>query len=166
MTEAITLARTGSPRTWTVAALSLVLGVVGVGSFAFDGSVLLLILGIVLLVVGALMTLASRAPADVLVVDADAVGRDVRRANQWRLRWAHMAAVRFGADGLWLVPLPEVAEHPEIAPALEPRQVDGASAPTFVVALAPRTIEAVRAAITRHAPPPLLAQSSPRPPST
>ena len=164
--DTITLARAGRPRSWTVAALSLVLGAIGVAAFAATGSVLLLVLGILVLVVGAALVLASLAPNDVLLVDDDAIGRDVARQNQWRLRWAHMAAVRFVPPGLWLVPLPEVATHPEIAPALEPREVDGARLPTFAVPLDPRVTGAVRAAITRHAPPRLLAQSSPRPPST
>ena len=162
----ITLARAGSTRSWTVSALSLVLGLVGIGTFVAGGSVLLLILGIALLVVGVLLVLASRAPNDVLVVDDDAIGRDLARQNQWRLRWAHMAAVRFDPDALLLVPQPEVAAHREIAPALEPRDVDGVRTPTFAVPLDPALIGAVRAAVTQHAPPGLLAQSSPRPPST
>jgi hypothetical protein len=153
--DAITLARAGSTRSWTVCVLSLVLGVIGVGSFVFGGSVLLLILGILLLVVGALLLAASRAPNDVLVIDDDAIGRDLARQNQWRLRWAHMAAVRFEADAVLLVPLPEVADHPQIAPALEPRDIDGVSRPTFTVRIDPRRTGAVRAAIRRHAPPQL-----------
>jgi hypothetical protein len=163
---AITLARAGSARSWTVCALSLVLGLVGIATFVFGGSVLLLVLGIALLVVGGLLLLASRAANDVLVVDDDAVARDLARQNQWRLRWAHMAAVRFAGDALLLVPLPEVAGHPEIAPALEERDVDGTRTPTFCVPLGAHTLAAARAAITEHAPPHLLAQSSPRPPST
>ena len=162
----IPLARAGSTRSWTVSALSLVLGIVGIGTFVFGGSVLLLILGIALLVVGSLLVLASRAANDVLVVDDDAIARDLARQNQWRLRWAHMAAVRFDANALLLVPLPDVAGHREIAPALEARDVDGVRTPTFEVPLNPALMAAVRAAITQHAPPRLLAQSSPRPPST
>ncbi len=166
MAAAITLARAGSVRSWAVSALSLALGLVGVGAFVFGGSVLLLVLGIALLVVGGLLVLASRAANDVLVVDDDAVARDLARRNQWRLRWAHMAAVRFSGDALLLVPLPEVAGHPDIAPALDERDVDGTRTPTFCVLLDPQTLAAARAAITQHAPPHLLAQSSPRPPST
>lgn len=152
MADTVILARAGSPRSWTVAGLSLALGVLGVVSFAAGAGVLLLVLGLVLLALGVLMVFASRAANDVLVVDDDAVARDLARQNQWRLRWAHMAAVRFAADGLWLVPLPEVAGHPQIGPALEPREVDGASTPTFVVPLDARALDAVRAAVTRHAP--------------
>jgi hypothetical protein len=164
--DAITLARAGSARSWTVCVLSLVLGLVGVTTFAFDGSVLLLVLGIALLVVGGLLLVASRAPSDVLVVDDDAVGRDLARQSQWRLRWAHMAVVRFSGDAVLLVPLPDVAGHPAIAPALEQRDVDGVSMSTFCVRLDARSLDAARTAITQHAPPELLAQSSPRPPST
>ena len=164
--DKITLARAGPARSWTVAVLSFVLGIIGVVSFSVDGSVLLLVLGILLLVVGAALVAASRAPKDLLTIDDDAIGRDVARQNQWRLRWAHMAAVRFSGDALLLVPLPDVAGHPEIAPALEQRDVDGASMSTFCVRLDVQSLEAARAAITQHAPPELLAQSSPRPPST
>ncbi len=164
--DTITLARAGSPRSWTVAALSLVLGVIGAVAFVADASVLLLVLGILLLLVGAALVAASLAPKDVLVVDDDAIGRDLVRRNQWRLRWAHMAAVRIGTNAVWLVPLDEVADHPQIAPALAPRDIDGVNRPTFEVPLDPRSGEAVRAAVTRHAPSQLLAQSSPRPPST
>jgi hypothetical protein len=164
--DAIPLARAGSAKSWTVAGLSLVLGLVGIVAAALGRGVLVLVLGIVLLVLGGLLTLASRAAKDVLVVDDDAVGREIARQNQWRLRWAHMAAVRFEADALLLVPLPEVAGHPQIAPALAEHRIDGTPRPAFAVPLDPHATAAVRAAVERHAPPQLLAQISPRPPST
>ena len=122
--------------------------------------------GCVLLANGVVIGFAGRHRGTRLIVDDDAVARDVNARNTWRLRWAHMAAVRFVPDALWLVPLAEVASHPQIAPALEPREVDGVVTPTFAVPLDPRVADAVRAAITQHAPPRLLGQSSPRPPAT
>ena len=166
MADAITLARAGSAKTWTVCVLSLALGVAGLGIAVSNDDVLVFVLAIVLIVVAALMAIASLAASDVLVVDDDAISLDIARRNQWRLRWAHMAAVRFVDNAVLLVPLPEVAQHREIAPALTPHDVDGVSTPGFEVPLGPAVIQAVRAAVTQHAPPELLAQSSPRPPST
>jgi hypothetical protein len=164
--DAITLARAGSVKTWAVFVLSLVLGVIGLGIATSNDDLLVFILAVVLIVVAALMAIASLAASDVLLVDDDAIARDLDRKNQWRLRWAHVAAVRFTNDAVLLVPLPEVADHPQIAPALEPQAIDGQQKATFAVRLDPGKTAAARLAITRHAPHALLAQSSPRPPST
>ena len=146
---------------------SVVSGLLCALGYALDGAGLIgLITGIVLIANGVLVAFASQHAGAWLVVDDDAVARDVGRRNEWRLRWAHIAVVRFGKDALWLVPSADVAAHPQIAPALEPHDVDGVSTPTFTVPLDPRTSAAVRAAVEKHAPPRLLAQSSPRPPST
>jgi hypothetical protein len=146
---------------------SVVIGLLCILSAVLWGTALIgVITGIVLIANGVLVAFAAQHAGSWLVIDDDAVARDAGRRNEWRLRWAHMAAVRLTDDALRLVPLPEVAAHPQIAPALEPHDVDGTSAPTFSVPLDPRTTDAVRAAITQHAPPRLLAQSSPRPPST
>jgi hypothetical protein len=142
------------------------------------------VLGGLLLVVGAVLAWGSRAAADRLTFDADAVARNVGPRNVWRLRWQHMSAVRFGTtrwqhevpddqqpprDALWLVPLSAVAGPPEIAPALADRPIDGIMQPAFEVPLGlnPKVWDAVRDAVVRHAPPQLLPDhSDPRPPST
>lgn len=185
----VTLRRSGGVNHMLAAAVSVLLGLFGIIWAAVGrGSVVVGVLGAVLLVLGALLAWGIRAAADRLVFDDDAVSRSIGTRQLWRLRWQHMAAVRFGStrwndaedeqeadhgrrDALWLVPLTAVAGHPEIAPALEPRPIDGVQQPTFEVSLglSRKVWDAVHAAVERHAPPQLLGgpgQSSPRPPST
>jgi hypothetical protein len=157
------------------AAVSMLLGAFGVVSAVLGrAGVGFGVLGGFLLLAGAALAWGSTLAADRLVIDSEAVARTVGRRTVWRLRWVHMAAVRFGRtrwedevpegheiprDALWLVPLAAVADHPEIAPALEPRPVDGVMQPTFEVPLGlnPKVWDEVRDAIVRHAPPHLVA---------
>lgn len=206
----VTLGRSAGLNHVLAAAASILLGLFGVVWAATGHArVLVGVLGAVLLAVGALLAWGVRAAADRLVFDADAVSRSVGPRQLWRLRWQHMAAVRFGRGGgqdgrgdgqddghgddgedagdqraedggpgrardgrpnaLWLVPLAAIVGHPEIAPALQPRPIDGRLQPTFEVTLgfSPKVRDAVRGAVERHAPPHLLPdQSNPRPPST
>jgi hypothetical protein len=166
----VTLSRSGGINHLLAAVASMLLGGFGIIWAALGhGRVLLGVLGGVLLVLGAALAWGSRVAADRLVFDADAVARNVGPRNLWRLRWQHMAAVRFGSthwqddvpegqqphrDALWLVPLAAVAGHPEIAPALADRPVDGILQPTFEVPLGlnPKLWDAVHVAVLRHAP--------------
>ena len=139
-----------------------------VGFFLGTASVLILVCGIGLFALGALAAAVQLAPSDWLQVGPDSISGWHGRQQLWQLRWQHMAEVRFAPEGIQLVPLESVAEHPEIAPALEPRSIDGVVAAHLELQIGPeeKTLRAARAAITQHAPPQLLAQSSPRPPST
>jgi hypothetical protein len=166
----VTLSRSGGLNHLLAAAASMLLGVFGLVWTAIGrGGVAVGVLGGVLLVIGALLAWGSRAAADRLVFDDDAVARNIGPRNLWRLRWQHMAAVRFGSthwqdevpegqeparDALWLVPLTAVAGHPKIAPALEDRPIDGIMQPTFEVPLGlnPKLWDAAHDAVVRHAP--------------
>jgi hypothetical protein len=165
----VTLSRAGTVKSWAAAAISIVFGASAVvGFFAGAASVPILICGLVLLAIGVVAALAAIGPADWLQIDPDAISQWHGRRQLWQLRWQHMAEVRFVPGVILLVPLDSVAGHPEISPALDPHDVDGVTRLAFDVQLGPveKAQEAARAAITQHAPPRLLAQSSPRPPST
>ena len=167
---AVALRRSGGINHLLAAVASMLLGLFGIVWAAIGrAGVVLGVLGGVLLVLGAALAWGSRAAADRLVFDADAVARNIGPRNIWRLRWQHIAAVRFGRihwqdelpegqqasrDALWLVPLTAVAGHPKIAPALEDRPIDGIMQPTFEVALGlnPKVWDAVHDAVQRHAP--------------
>ncbi len=165
----VTLSRAGTPKVWTAAAISLVFGVAAVvGFFLGSASLGVLLAGIVLAGLGALVVALAVGPADWVQLTGDSISQWHGRQQLWQLRWQHLAAVRFAPEVVLLVPVDGVADHPEIAPALTPHRIDGLERATFELQIGPagKTQEAVRAAITQHAPPGLLAQSSPRPPST
>jgi hypothetical protein len=174
----VTLRRSAGLNHVLAAAVSILLGLFGIVWVASGhGGVLVGVLAGVLLALGALLAWGIRAATDRLVFDDDAVSRSIGPRQLWRLRWQHMAAVRFGStrwddpdveqdgrrDALWLVPLAALIGHPEIAPALESRPIDGVLQPTFEVALGlnRKVWDGVRAAVERHAPPQLLPDAPP-----
>jgi hypothetical protein len=175
----VTLSRSGGLNHRLAAAASALLGAFGiVWAVVGPAGAVVAVLGALLLLAGGLLAWGARMAADRLVFDVDAISRDIGPRNLWRLRWQHMAAVRFGRlpredesenelpdgpdapssdrprDALWLVPLSAVAGHPEIAPALAPRPIDGVTQQTFEVPLGrdPKVWDAVHAAVLRHAP--------------
>jgi hypothetical protein len=170
----VTLSRSGGVKHLLAAAVSVLLGVFGIVWAAVgQTNVVTAVLGGLLVLAGVALAYGSKVAADRLVFDADAVARNVGPRNLWRLRWQHMAAVRFGRthwedevpegqeparDALWLVPLTAVADHPQIAPALQPRPIDGIMQPTFEVPLGldPKVWDAVHDAVRSRAPAQLL----------